>query len=61
MCLAVQRPLQQTWDPGETVLDGVLFVVQTPWDPGGSTLRRLEGKPNLMGEGMSMTFPALLP
>ena len=39
---------QLTWDPGEKILDSVQLAVQVPWDPGGSTANRLEGKPKLM-------------
>lgn len=54
---AVQQTLQQTLDLGEPVLDWAQFDVQMPWDPGGSTWSRLEGKPDFYEGGIVSDLP----
>ena len=39
--------------------DWVLDVLRVPWDPDGTLQHRLEGKSNLMGEGLSATWASL--
>ncbi|EMS51949.1 hypothetical protein TRIUR3_03638 [Triticum urartu] len=50
------QDLQLAWDLDEKVLDWVQFAMQVPWDLGGSTWSRLEGKPKLMEGGLSATL-----
>lgn len=53
------QALQMTWDSGEMLRNWFQFMVQTPWDPGGLTWNRLEGKPKVMEGGLSASSPIL--